>query len=359
MSFLRLHCVTKRFGAAVALDNVTLQATAGSRTAIVGPSGSGKTTLLRLIAGFDVPDAGQVVLDGAVLADGPAALPAYRRGVGLVMQDGALFPHLSIADNIGFGLDRAAPNRAARIAELMRKVELDLAMSDRRPDALSGGQQQRVALARALAREPRMMLLDEPFSALDTGLRASTRRMVAALLADAGITTILVTHDQAEALSFADQLVVMANGKVCQAGTSHELYLRPRTPMVATFLGDAIILPAMLGAGYAACGLGRIPTEHVAMQGPRMIMLRPEQIALVPCRPSEGRLRGGPWGEIVDLDFGGSTCQVSIRLTATDRHPGQLLALPQMRRDLLDVGASVRLTVTGTAHVFDEGSPAD
>jgi iron(III) transport system ATP-binding protein len=180
----------------VALNAVDLSVPAGSRTAIVDPSGSGKTTLLRIIAGFEAPDAGSVTLAGENLADGPDTIPAYRRCIGVVMQDGALFPHLSIAGNIGFGLERSSSYRARRIAELMRMVELDVAMLDRRPDELSGGQQQRVALARALAREPRLMLLDEPFSALDAGLRSSTRKMVTNLLTDGihPVTTALPTR---------------------------------------------------------------------------------------------------------------------------------------------------------------------
>jgi iron(III) transport system ATP-binding protein len=355
MSVLDVRGVTKRYGATVALNGVTLQVATGSRTAIVGPSGSGKTTLLRLIAGFDVPDAGQVILDGAVMADGPEAVPAYRRGVGVVMQDGALFPHLSIAENIGFGLDRAAPGRAARIADLIRMVELDAAMLDRRPDALSGGQQQRVALARALAREPRLMLLDEPFSALDTGLRASTRRMVASLLAEAGITAILVTHDQAEALSFADQLVVMANGTVCQAGPPHDLYLRPSSPMVATFLGEAVILPALLGKGYADCLVGRIPIAPSARQGPGTIMLRPEQITLLSGGAAADGSCAMTCAEVVDVEHSGAVCEVSVRLPPTGCHPSQTLVLPQMRTGVPRLGAAVRLTVAGMAHVFDGG----
>ena len=294
------------------------------------------------------------MLDGAVLADGPQAVPAYRRGIGVVMQDGALFPHLSIAENIGFGLDRAAPDRAARIAELMRMVELDAAMRDRRPDALSGGQQQRVALARALAREPRLMLLDEPFSALDTGLRASTRRMVAMLLAEAGITAILVTHDQAEALSFADQLVVMANGTVCQAGPPQDLYLRPNSPMVARFLGEAVILPAIVDNGHADCVVGQVPVGPSALQGPATLMLRPEQIAVLPGGTAAGGSSAMAGAEVVDVDFSGAVCQVSVRLPPTGGYPGLTLVLPQLRTGVPALGAAVRLTVTGMAHVFDE-----
>ena len=355
MSFLILRAVTKRYGSVVALNAVDLSVTAGSRTAIVGPSGSGKTTLLRVIAGFEALDAGRVTLAGEILADGPDTIPAHRRGVGVVMQDGALFPHLSIPDNIGFGLARGSSSRARRIAELMRMVELDVAVSDRRPDELSGGQQQRVALARALAREPRLMLLDEPFSALDTGLRASTRKMVADLLTGAGITTILVTHDQAEALSFADQVGVMGNGELLQAGQPHELYLRPRCPMIAEFLGEAVILPALLADGYAVCALGHIPVDHPQKHGAATIMLRPEQISLTPAKPNAAAVLNVACGEVVDIDFGGAICTVYLRLTNTALRPTRTLVLQCARIEVPAIGTTVHIAVSGTAHVFEDG----
>ncbi|MEO8849387.1 MAG: ABC transporter ATP-binding protein, partial [Casimicrobiaceae bacterium] len=209
MSALELRGVGKRYGAIQGAKDVDLSVAKGSRTAIVGPSGSGKSTLLRLIAGFDSPDTGTVTLDGKLLSDGPRMVPAHQRVVGFVPQEGALFPHLSVESNIAFGITGGAAARALRVLELMDLVALDRTLLRRWPHELSGGQQQRVALARALAHRPTLMLLDEPFSALDTGLRAATRKAVAQLLSAAGITTILVTHDQAEALSFADQLAVM------------------------------------------------------------------------------------------------------------------------------------------------------
>ena len=354
MSFLTLTSVTRRYGPVAALDAVDLSVAAGSRTAIVGPSGSGKTTLLRIIAGFEAPDAGRVVLGGELVADGPRITPAHRRGVGVVMQDGALFPHLSIAGNIGFGLDRDTPGRTDRIAELMRLVGLDVAISDRRPDTLSGGQQQRVALARALARKPRLMLLDEPFSALDTGLRASTRKAVANLLSEAGITTILVTHDQAEALSFADQVVVMREGKLLQAGTPRELYLRPNNPMTAAFLGDAIILTARLAGGHAECILGLIPVSGPSRRGTVEILLRPEQISLSPVRPDAVVPSGAPRGQIIDVDFGGAVCTVSLLMLNEARCRTGELSLQQSRHDVPPVGSIVQVKVAGVAHVFQE-----
>ncbi len=354
MSFLALRSVSKRYGPATALDGVDLSVPLGSRTAIVGPSGSGKTTLLRIIAGFEAPDAGCVTLAGDVLAHGAAAMPAHRRGVGVVAQDGALFPHLSIAENIGFGLPRRAPGRAGRIMELMDLVGLGAAMLARRPDELSGGQQQRVALARALARQPRLMLLDEPFSALDTALRVSTRKAVAALLAAAGITTILVTHDQAEALSFADQVAVMRGGRLLQVGTPQELYCRPADPAIAEFLGDAIILPARLAGGQAACALGRAAVGAHA-DGPATIMLRPEQVSLHPVAPAEAAAGpdGGSFAEILDIDFGGAVCLCTVRLL-TGPAPDSRMLVRVPSSDALSAGAVVRLALEGQAHVFPD-----
>jgi len=362
---LELQAIHKHYGAVQALGGVDLSVAPGSRTAIVGPSGSGKTTLLRIIAGFEAPDAGRVTLGGRQLANGPEAVPAHERGIGYVPQDGALFPHLTIEGNVGFGLPRNTPKRAERIAELMDMVALDSAMLARRPHELSGGQQQRVALARALAQRPRLMLLDEPFSALDTGLRASTRKAVAQLLGAAGITTILVTHDQAEALSFADQVAVMRAGLLVQAGRPLDLYLRPRDAAVAGFLGDSIVLPAQLAGGWADCALGRVAVNDSGRRGAAQIMLRPEQlqVAEVPAETAvHGPQDGACYGAVTDTDFGGSVCVLSVRLVrgtgpaAAAPAPSAawdealLVHSPSMHVPAL--GAMVRITVAGQAHVF-------
>ena len=207
------------------------------------------------------------MLAGETSADGPKGVPVHKRGIAFVAQDGALFPHLSVAENIGFAIDRSDGGRAARIAELMELVELSPGTRDRAPHELSGGQQQRVAIARGLARKPRLMLLDEPFSALDAGLRESVRRAAARVLRAAGVTTILVTHDQTEALSFADRLAVLTAGRLAQAGPPRELYLRPADKSTAAFLGDAIVLPARVTTGWAECGLGRVAVAAEAASG--------------------------------------------------------------------------------------------
>ena len=355
MSFLELHAVRKSYGPMLALAGVDLHVPAGSRTAIVGPSGSGKTTLLRIIAGFEAPDAGRVTLGGQLLADGPNAIPAHRRGIGFVPQEGALFPHLSVADNVGFGLARNDPKRSQRIHELMHMVALDPAMLTRRPHELSGGQQQRVALARALAQRPRLMLLDEPFSALDTGLRASTRKAVAQLLGAAGITTILVTHDQAEALSFADQVAVMRAGQLAQVGPPHTLYLRPTDPATAQFLGETIVLPAQVAQGWATCALGVIAANDARRKGGAQIMLRPEQLQLTQVPTDPLGMETDPeacYGTVEDVDFGGALCGLSVRLIG-DAHAGTaplLVRSPAIH--IPPVGSTVQITVLGQAHVF-------
>ena len=347
MSFLTLQGLSKSYGPVRALDAVDLAVAAGSRTAVVGPSGSGKTTLMRLIAGFEEPDAGRIMLEGRLLAQNGTGLPAHRRGIGVVAQDGALFPHLSVAENIGFGLARRFRGRDERILALMDLVELARPMAQRRPHELSGGQQQRVALARTLAREPRLILFDEPFSALDAGLRESMRKAVASLLAATGITAILVTHDQAEALSFADQVAVLRAGRLVQAGPPRLVYAQPCDAATAIFLGEAILLPAQVEDGFARCALGRIAVAATARLGPGDIMLRPEQIRLVPVSPEAAPAPG--LGVVTQVDFGGAACQVVLQLP-----DGTALSLRGSSHDLPAIGESMQALVAGTAHVFEE-----
>jgi len=347
MSFLELNAVTKTYGAVKALDCIDLNVVEGSRTAIVGPSGSGKTSILRIIAGFDAPDSGSVTLDGTTLVDGSTAIPAYKRGIGIVAQDGALFPHLDVAGNIGFGLPLCTPQRYERITELIDMVGLSTTMLKRKPDQLSGGQQQRVALARALALKPRLMLLDEPFSALDTALRLSTRKAVAELLHREKVTTILVTHDQEEALSFADQVAVMHGGHLLQVGSPHELYWRPRTAMIAEFLGDALLLPGRVAEGFAHCALGRMPVGDAAFNGPAQILVRPQQVTLQP-RPEKPN--GGVLGEVIDIDFAGSSSTLAIRLMEGD---APVVMLRTSLCEPFAPGEIIELIVTGKAHMVE------
>jgi iron(III) transport system ATP-binding protein len=353
MSFLTVEGLAKSYGAASAVDDVSFTLAAGSRMAVVGPSGSGKTTLLRLIAGFEAPDRGRIVLDGEVLAEGGRAVPAHRRGIGVVMQDGALFPHLSVAENIGFGLPRRMAGRAARIEHLLEMTGLDPTMGGRAPDTLSGGQQQRVALARALARSPRLMLLDEPFSALDTALRESTRQAVSDLLAASGIATILVTHDQTEALSFADQVGVMGQGRLLQIGTPQALYRRPATPAVAAMLGEAIVLEASITGGRACCALGRIAVDDPADRPVARLLLRPEQVVLTPWAGAAEGARG----VVVACDFAGATCTITLDVPAGGAFAAQRLVLRQSGLAAPAIGDTLALGILGAAHVFPDGPP--
>ncbi|MCB4768478.1 ABC transporter ATP-binding protein [Ancylobacter sp. Lp-2] len=349
MTLLTIDGLGKSYGQVTALDDVSLRVEAGRRTAVVGPSGSGKTTLLRLIAGFEAPDRGRIEFDGVLMADGPAHVPAHRRGIGIVAQDGALFPHLSVAENIGFGIPRGTPDRERQIAELLDMVELDRPMLERRPHQLSGGQQQRVALARALGRKPRLILLDEPFSALDTGLRENMRKAVARVLQAAGITTILVTHDQTEALSFADQVAVLRGGRLVQAGTPRALYLQPRDRETALFLGDAVLLPALARDGHADCALGSVPIRP-DRQGRVELMLRPEQIRLV-----HEETDGAGIGRVIDVEFGGAVCTVTVALEGTSL---PLLTIKTSSLAPPGPGDRVRLDIDGSAHVLDAAEAA-
>ena len=302
----------KAFGVVTVLDGIDLSVPSGSLTTILGPSGCGKTTLLRLIAGFERPDRGTIAIGGQVVCDARQQLPPERRRIGYVAQEGALFPHLSVADNIGFGLPRAARRNWTRIGALLDLVGLDPALATRGPHQLSGGQQQRVALARALAPEPRVVLLDEPFSALDASLREGTRRAVAAALHAAGATAILVSHDQDEALSLGAQIAIMRGGRLAQVGPPAALYGSPADRDVATFLGDATFLPATVRDGLAICALGTLPLRDLVPDGPAEIMLRPEQIAIAPAR------EGGVAARVLDSTYYGKDAVVRLHLPAAD-----------------------------------------
>ncbi len=349
---LELLNVAKNFGSTQVLRGLTLSVQRGITTAIVGPSGSGKTTLLRIIAGFEAPDAGTVALAGRTVAGDGIHVPAYQRNIGYVAQDGALFPHLSVGQNVAFGLDHQEyPRRAARAraAELLAKVSLGASYADRRPDELSGGQQQRVALARALGRRPSLMLLDEPFSALDAGLRMATRKSVAKTLAENRVTTILVTHDQSEALSFADQVAVMRQGILAQVGSPFVVYTRPADRETAEFLGDAVILEADLRGSLAMCALGGIPVRRPTCQGKVHLMLRPEQI-----RIAEG---GSIRGTVLETDFFGPEVTVKIRLeggfdAVGDPVEGAVVTIRHWNAMMARVGTELHLRVVGEGVAF-------
>jgi iron(III) transport system ATP-binding protein len=281
--------LVKRYGSVVALDGVDLDVEDGAILAVLGPSGCGKTTLLRLIAGFLHPDAGTVSIDGTVIADASRSVPTRRRDVGLVPQEGALFPHLDVASNIAFGLSRlersrsrAASGLPGRVSELMDLLELPRELAHRRPAELSGGQQQRVAVARALAPNPRVLLLDEPFSSLDAALRSSTGRAVVNAIRASQATAVLVTHDQDEALSLADQVGVMDRGRLLQADTPSAIYAKPASPFVASFVGEGALLMAQVkrtGSGTTAiCTFGEVSLANDVMSESALVFIRPEQV---------------------------------------------------------------------------------
>jgi iron(III) transport system ATP-binding protein len=295
MKDLAISGVTKSFSDLKVLEGVDLKIPAGSFTAILGSSGSGKTTLLRIIAGFERLDHGEVALGDDIVDNGRAIyVPSEHRHIGYVPQEGALFPHLSVGRNVAFGLHRG-PDRRQRVLELLEMVGL-AGLHRRYPHQLSGGQQQRVALARALATEPEIVLLDEPFSSLDASLRASVRNEVHDVLRQAGTTTILVTHDQDEALSMADHVAVLRHGVIAQLDTPSGIYGRPLDPALARFLGESNVLHAPVGAAApdavselaADTPFGSLPVEGwptaapTSGSGPRLahVMIRPEQLLI-------------------------------------------------------------------------------
>ncbi len=279
--------VRKIFGTTVAVDGFDLAVPRGQITALLGPSGCGKTTVLRLIAGFERPDAGCIALDGRLVATPQRMVPAEQRRVGMVFQDYALFPHLTVAGNVAYGL-QALPKteRRRRLAAAIELVGLN-GLEDRLPTALSGGQQQRVALARALAPAPEVVLLDEPFSNLDASLRATVRADVRAILKAAEATAVFVTHDQEEALSLADEVAVMRAGRVHQVADPHTIYTRPADRFVATFVGDADLLPAeRLGRFRVRTALGELPTASEVTAPQVHVVLRPESLRITEHGPA-------------------------------------------------------------------------
>jgi iron(III) transport system ATP-binding protein len=265
--------VVKSFGATRAVDGAGVRVGRGELVALLGPSGSGKTTLLRVIAGFERPDAGVVHVGGRVVTGPRAWVEPEERRIGMVFQQGALFPHLTVAGNIEFGA-----TRRARVDECLELVNL-AGRAASYPHELSGGERQRVALARALAADPEVVLLDEPFAALDASLREALRQEVVGILRAAGTSALLVTHDQAEALSLADTLAVMRAGRLEQVGTPDEVYQRPRTRWVAEFLGDADVLPGTAHDGVVDCELGRFGVA-AELSGDVELVVRPESVAI-------------------------------------------------------------------------------
>jgi iron(III) transport system ATP-binding protein len=311
MADLRITALTKAFGARTILRGVDLFAPSGSLVAILGVSGSGKTTLLRLLNGFEHADSGSIEIGGREVSGKGVHVPPERRRVGYVAQEGSLFPHLTVGENVVFGLSRHDRRDEARAEALLESVGLPASYRSRAPHQLSGGEQQRVALARALAPAPKLVLLDEPFSSLDAALRLETRQAVADALAAAGATALLVTHDQSEALSMGIKVAVLRDGILAQAAPPKELYRRPVDASLAQFVGDAVLLPGIAAAGFATCALGRLQLARSGADGPVEVMVRPEQIWFEPVSRA-----GAVKAKVIGVTFFGHDASVQMSLEA-------------------------------------------
>jgi len=344
--------IVKRYAAAgtPAVQTASFAASTGAITALLGPSGSGKTTLLRVIAGLEEPDAGTVRIHG----DDVTRTPPRERGIGFVFQGYALFSHMSVRDNIAFGLSIRGQTRrqiASRVDELLALVQLS-ELGARMPGQLSGGQRQRVAFARALATRPKVLLLDEPFGALDARVRLELRTWLRELHARTHVTTILVTHDQEEALELSDQIVLMQDGGVVQKGAPHELYDRPATPFVASFIGDASLLRAKVEAGRAVLGATSVRAPEGTPEGAEVrVYVRPHEIKLA--RPSATAERAA-LPEVERLTRVGGVVKVGLRLPNAE---GVIVQLAYDEAEALDLRAGERVTIDlGDPKVFVEAA---
>ncbi|SDC01218.1 iron(III) transport system ATP-binding protein [Raineyella antarctica] len=350
MSEVRLRGVTAGYGREAVLDHVDLTVREGTTTAVLGGSGSGKTTLLRVISGFLRPGSGTVEVGGRTVAGPGVWVPPERRGVAYVRQEGALFPHLSVAGNIAFGLPWPRRRHRDRVLELLELVGLTADLADRRPDQLSGGQQQRVALARALAPRPELVLLDEPFSSLDAGLRVATREATARALRASGATALLVTHDQGEALSFADEVAILTLGRFRQVDRPTVVYREPVDAEVAEFLGDAVLLAGTAADGLVDCRLGTLPVGGPVPSGEVQVMVRPEQITLTETGTGQldATVRAVTYfghDAVVELDLANDAAHHPLRARVIGLHPPT-------------PGDRVGVSVVGSVRAFPRGRTA-
>lgn len=343
---LRAEGIEKLFGPNRVLAGVDLEVPSGAIAAVLGPSGSGKTTLLRILAGFERPDIGRVTIGGEVVDDDRHHVPTERRRIGYVSQEGNLFPHLTVRANVGFGLPRRERG-GRRVGELLDAVGLS-GLDRRYPHQLSGGQQQRVALARALALEPRLLLLDEPFASLDANLRASVRSDVQRILRENDTTAILVTHDQDEALSIADLVAVLRDGRIAQAAPPQQLYTHPLDPELARFVGEANLVSGVAGRGGVETSFGSLAMEGrgtVEPGDPLTVVIRPEQVEIHP-----GTGGPGAGGRVISTEFYGHDAVVRVGVGGETGSP------PVVVRVLggihLGPGEPVTLTVRGAVGVW-------
>lgn len=330
---LALDSVTKRYREVVAVDGVSLDVERGELLAVLGPSGCGKSTLLRSVAGLVRIDGGRIDAGGHQVAGPGTWVPPERRSVGVVFQDSALFPHLSVLDNVAFGLGRRERDRMSRAREMLGLVGLD-ALAQRYPHELSGGEQQRVALARALAPRPSVVLLDEPFSHLDRNLRVHVRDETVAVLRAAGATAVLVTHDQEEALAVGDRIAVMRSGRMEQVDLPATVFHRPANRFVATFMGEADFVAGSLTDGHAATALGDLAVHPGPAPGPVEVMVRPHDLTLAADDTGHAT--------VLRTEFRGATISHDVRLD-----DGTVLRATQPHTAPLGVGSRVSVRVVG------------
>ena len=348
MTEVRISSLAKAFGGRPILRGVDLVVPSGALFAILGASGSGKTTLLRLLSGFERADSGTIEIDGRQVSGPGVHLPPERRQVGYVTQEGSLFPHLSVAANVVFGLPKRERRDRFKAEALLETVGLPASYAGRGPHELSGGEQQRVALARALAPRPKLVLLDEPFSALDASLRIETRQAVAAILQAAGATALLVTHDQSEALSMGREVAVLRDGVLAQVAPPEVLYREPADAALAQFVGEAALMPGDVAAGFAACALGRLELARAAPEGPADVMVRPEQIRF------DSRARpGAAEGLVVAVTYYGHDASVAVALD-----PGAEPVTARVAGHMApDEGDRVWLSVEGPVMAYPRTAP--
>lgn len=320
MSGITIIGVSKSFGSSRVLDELDIDVPDGALVSVLGTSGSGKTTLLRLIAGLERPDGGTIMIGEEAVDTQRRFVPPERRDIGYVPQDGALFPHLTVAKNISFGLRRRSRGgRQQRVGELLDLVGMN-GLAGRYPHELSGGERQRVALARALAPRPQVVLLDEPFSALDAGLRASLRAEVLDILGSAGITTVLVTHDQEEALSSADLVGVITEGRIRQLARPGDLYASPVDAEIAQFLGEANLVEGIARRGHVSTRFGELDLagDAIGLEGSVLALIRPEQLSLVRVEEASGRAGSrGVSGRVARREYYGHDTVILVEVAGS------------------------------------------
>jgi iron(III) transport system ATP-binding protein len=351
MAELRCDRITASYGRGEVLSGVDLVVPDGTLTAILGASGSGKTTLLRVLMGFIAQQHGTVTVGDTVVARaGEVHLPPEKRSIGYVAQEGALYPHLSVAENVSFGLPRRDRKPATRALEALELVGLNARYARRSPHELSGGEQRRVALARALAPRPPLVLLDEPFSGLDAALRAETRAAVLHALAAQGTTAVLVTHDQAEALSMGREVGVLMAGRLIQTAAPAVLYRTPLTLEVARFVGEAVVVPGRAGGGAMSSPLGELALIDREVHGLVDAMIRPEQIQVRRADPGAR----GVLATVIGRTFYGPDSVLALQL---DGMPESISARV-LGHDAPAPGARVRLTVSGDVTAYPRSGSA-